>query len=908
MSRSGRSSSSFSAGMTIATLYLMASSTSAWGQITTNWTNAAGGTFNVAGNWSAGVPGTLDTANFNASGTYTVTLSNSPSISDLSLFGASTHVTLVSSGGTQTLTLTNAPFFSGGTFTLGSPGVNLVTGGSIAIGLGISSNGVVNIQSGSSITTARVEIGEGGTGTLNVTGAGSTLTSTLSANMSISASFGASGTLNMSSGAVANLSSGTLLVGSNSSATGTLNVQSGSVLTAGNTQIGANGASSSAVGIVTVTGANSSMNQTGTSQLTLGSTAGSTNTGTLNVTNGGIYQTGTGTVTVNSTGTLNVTDGEFVLRGNLTNNGTINVNANGLFRATNSVALMVDAGFNQAANSTLRMEGGADATFNNHTLAASANIEVRDAGSTAAFNGTSLTLGANSKLAIANSGAATVANAFILGSGSQVQLDNGTLNLSSVSSSGGSFRFNTGTINFSGSNTMDANQLNLLLGTGGTLSSGRHLAVVGTATLASPLTLNGGTFSAGSLTGGNLLTLSSGTLNITNSGITVGSGGALGSVVNVASGVTINQTASTANTINSDGRLVLSGGTFNTTGNLTNNGEVQLSSSLTTLGGSGTFINNSTVLGTGRIEKNLTNNAAGSIQVTGNDRLVFNGTTNSNAGRIDATNGGQIEFRNALTNVASTGLITGRDATLRFNAGLTNNGSMAFSNGTMDVFGDIQQNVGGRITISGGGVLNFYDDVTIAPGANSVQASASGGIVSSAVFFGSYNGGITGGGTAFIEGDHRPGNSPGLVSFGGDVFYGGLSTLHAELGGLSRGSQYDAIDVNGVVSLAGNLEIDLINGFVPTPGNTFLLIDNAGTDAVVGTFVGLAEGATFQADGAFFQISYTGGTGNDVVLTSAVPEPGTIALFGLIAGGGVGWWRWRRQQKLLAQEQVSAID
>jgi hypothetical protein len=39
------------------------------------------------------------------------------------------------------------------------------------------------------------------------------------------------------------------------------------------------------------------------------------------------------------------------------------------------------------------------------------------------------------------------------------------------------------------------------------------------------------------------------------------------------------------------------------------------------------------------------------------------------------------------------------------------------------------------------------------------------------------------------------------------------------------------------------------------------------------------------ANGVPFTVSYTGGDGNDVVLTSAVPEPATIGLFGLAAVG-----------------------
>ena len=46
------------------------------------------------------------------------------------------------------------------------------------------------------------------------------------------------------------------------------------------------------------------------------------------------------------------------------------------------------------------------------------------------------------------------------------------------------------------------------------------------------------------------------------------------------------------------------------------------------------------------------------------------------------------------------------------------------------------------------------------------------------------------------------------------------------------------------------------------------LDDNLGSsNAITGTFAGLPEGAEFYEDGQWWRISYTGGTGNDVVLT-----------------------------------------
>jgi hypothetical protein len=91
----------------------------------------------------------------------------------------------------------------------------------------------------------------------------------------------------------------------------------------------------------------------------------------------------------------------------------------------------------------------------------------------------------------------------------------------------------------------------------------------------------------------------------------------------------------------------------------------------------------------------------------------------------------------------------------------------------------------------------------------------------------------------------------------------------------------DVLQVAGSVTLE-NKPLNVNLGFTPANGTTFVIIDNDGTDGVSGIFVmranptanfgtPLPEGTTFEAGGQTFQISYAGGTGNDVVLT-AVPD------------------------------------
>jgi hypothetical protein len=118
-----------------------------------------------------------------------------------------------------------------------------------------------------------------------------------------------------------------------------------------------------------------------------------------------------------------------------------------------------------------------------------------------------------------------------------------------------------------------------------------------------------------------------------------------------------------------------------------------------------------------------------------------------------------------------------------------------------------------------------------------------------------------------------PFTNNGIVQpFSGPLTLSGVSTqtttgvLYEQIGGLTAGTQYGQIIVTGSTNLAGALQVALINGFTPHLGDIYTIIKDAGSIPVAGTFAGLAEGATFSSGGYQFQISYAGGSGNDVTL------------------------------------------
>ena len=123
----------------------------------------------------------------------------------------------------------------------------------------------------------------------------------------------------------------------------------------------------------------------------------------------------------------------------------------------------------------------------------------------------------------------------------------------------------------------------------------------------------------------------------------------------------------------------------------------------------------------------------------------------------------------------------------------------------------------------------------------------------------------------------------GSVSFGAA---GSRTALAVHLNGTTVGDQYDQLNVTGTVSLA-HVFLDVTLGFTPANSDTFTIVKNNQGNPVLGTFVGLPEGAKFLVNETTFQISYVGGAGHDVVLT-AVPtqaSPASIAVDP--AGNGV---------------------
>jgi hypothetical protein len=132
-------------------------------------------------------------------------------------------------------------------------------------------------------------------------------------------------------------------------------------------------------------------------------------------------------------------------------------------------------------------------------------------------------------------------------------------------------------------------------------------------------------------------------------------------------------------------------------------------------------------------------------------------------------------------------------------------------------------------------------------------------------------------GTGTVRFDHRVSSEGGMVSLSGSML-AGSGSIAADLvitdGGLVV--QQDELTVRGDVSLIGSLEIGLVDGFQPSPGESFDVltaasIDLNGLDQLTTSNFGLAVVAD--------------GLGGETLVLTIVPEPAVCFLAGLATCG-----------------------
>ena len=119
------------------------------------------------------------------------------------------------------------------------------------------------------------------------------------------------------------------------------------------------------------------------------------------------------------------------------------------------------------------------------------------------------------------------------------------------------------------------------------------------------------------------------------------------------------------------------------------------------------------------------------------------------------------------------------------------------------------------------------------------------------------------------------GTGIGRITITSDFLPATSSRLALKIGGATAAILHDQLQVGGTLDLNRcSLDLTLAGGFTPVAGQAFTLINSAGTStASPRPFSGKEQDATFAAAGFNWSINYTGGTGNDVVLTAQGAAP-----------------------------------
>jgi T5SS/PEP-CTERM-associated repeat protein len=321
------------------------------------------------------------------------------------------------------------------------------------------------------------------------------------------------------------------------------------------------------------------------------------------------------------------------------------------------------------------------------------------------------------------------------------------------------------------------------------------------------------------------------------------------------------------------------------------------------------LVNTGVVQGNGVIDGSVTNNAGGLIGPWGDDPLVImRGLTNN--GLVDIQSG-ELEVLGATNNNSD---IDARDgAILRFRANMDNNSGsqLAITSGVVDVFGLVNNDAGAEIAVGGTAVGVFHDAVT-------------------------------NNGTIFVQ----PGGEILMLE---NLGFSPTAALGVALQAIDQtdpdtepSDAFGQVQVSGAASLAGTLEVSLLNGFMPMAGDAFQILTASGgrsgvfgneilpalggglnwdvqynPNSVVLSVIGAALPGDYNGDGRVDAADYvvwrkndgsqagydtwrtnfgrTAGTGSGVSINAAVPEPAAVVLFALAILFHAKCWRRPRK-------------
>ena len=645
---------------------------------------------------------------------------------------------------------------------------------------------------------------------------------------------------------------------------------------------------------------NSGTVNTGTSASIIDSGA-MTNSGTINF-SGGTTTFSSGTNAITNTGTINLNSGTAVVKGSLSGNGTITMGNGTTFQSANN---------NQAIANNMTLAGGGSATFNTAGNDASISGVVSGNAQFTKSGTGNLTLSGNNTFtgpASINGGQLTLQGGNAIANSTAVQLNTGTLKVSSAETIGslstaagtqtvldatlsaGANNTNTtssGVISGAaglvkqGTGTMTLNSSSANTYTGGTTVSGGTLAAStnqqlgsGSVTVGTGATLttgNGTTQSVaglanqGSVTLGNNSTLNTGSAHFNNSGtVNVGSSASIIDAGAITNSGTLNFTGGTAtlssatNQITNTGSINLNAGTVLVKGNLTGSGSINMNNGTTLRSGSanqqianGIRVNSGTaVIDTNSNNVNLTGTISGNgtLNKVGAGTLTWVGINHGNA-LVDS--GVMVtSTQNQVGNVQITngsGVIFDQSMNGTYAGSVTGNGTLTKSgSGTVTMTGNSAYS-GGTNVLGGSLLVGSHGTGQIQSNVNVASGATLGG-----------GGTVVGNVTTQSGGQLAAGNSIGTLNVAGNL-NAANSTVENELNGTTS----DLINVSGNANITGASLENQFDAAATYNTRMYRALNAAG--GVTGRFANVTN---VNAPGNFLISTFYTPTSANVVLTS----------------------------------------
>jgi len=210
-----------------------------------------------------------------------------------------------------------------------------------------------------------------------------------------------------------------------------------------------------------------------------------------------------------------------------------------------------------------------------------------------------------------------------------------------------------------------------------------------------------------------------------------------------------------------------------------------------------------------------------------------------------------------------------------------NNASTVFDGIINGAYPTIQKWGSGTLTLNGNNTYAGVTDInegTVVVNGSQPQSSVDG--------FGVLAGSGAVGSLQYFKGNLTPGNEVGIITCS-NLMPSWSITAHFQLKGTTPGS-YDQVRVKGPIDFGDSkMTLDIVLSFASSLSNSFTLFDNDGTDRVLGQINGWPDGTTNQINGIKFVINYSGGDGNDVVITQVEARPQPILSIARVSDGNV---------------------